>query len=56
MARKFMEETTSLRECGAHFGLVFDGYSGQILFETLIMLRYARVVVIDLPAHTSHTV
>lgn len=52
--KKFVEETKHVRENGNHMILVLDGYGGHIQLEFLQFMKDNRIVVIALPAHTSH--
>lgn len=51
---RFLEETRAMRSNGNHLILICDGYSCHIQLEVLQLLRDNNVVVIGLPAHTSH--
>lgn len=53
-ARHFLNETEPLRRNGNHILLVYDGYKCHIQYEVLSLFKTSRVVVIGLPAHTSH--
>jgi hypothetical protein len=54
----FVEETTFKRNRRINQArfvvLVLDGYSGHIQYKTLSLLRENNIVVLALPAHTSH--
>lgn len=53
-ATKFVQETDSLRQGGKWLLLVLDGYSAHIQHSFLDFMKQNRIVVIALPAHTSH--
>lgn len=52
--KKFVEETQYIREDGKYMLLILDGYGAHIQYPFLKYMRDNRVVVIALPAHTSH--
>lgn len=52
-AQHFIKETATLR-AGGKILLVMDGFSAHISFRTLQLLADNGIVVIGLPAHTSH--
>lgn len=52
--KKFVEETKEIRKNGNHMVLILDGYGGHIQFNFLKYLKDNNIVVIALPAHTSH--
>ena len=54
-ARRFVRETEHLRRApGTYLLLTLDGYSGHVQFEALQVLKKKNVIVVALPAHTSH--
>ena len=53
-AKNVLEETRDLRKRGQYLLLILDGYSAHIQFNTLSLFRQNRVIVVALPAHSSH--
>eukprot|EP00171_Calliarthron_tuberculosum_P004068 IDg4068t1 len=53
-AQEFVEETASLRREGKYILLVYDGYASHCTYRTLKLFKDNNVVVVSLPAHTSH--
>ena len=53
-ARHFVEETTNLRANRQHLLLILDGYGAHVQFQTLQLLIENNIIVIALPAYTSH--
>ena len=53
-ALKFIEETEYLRRNNRKILLVYDGYACHITFRVLNMFHQNRIVVVSLPAYTSH--
>lgn len=51
---KFVKETKKVRAGGKNMVLVLDGYGGHIQYPFLQLMKDNRIVVIALPAHTSH--
>ena len=53
-AQKFIAETMYLRANSQYLLLVLDGYGSHVQFKTLQLFRKNRIIVVALPAHTSH--
>ena len=53
-AENFLNETRELRKRRQYLMLILDGYSAHIQFNTLNLFRQNRVIVVSLPAHSSH--
>ena len=53
-AKHFVEETSHLRNEGQNLLLIRDGFGGHVQYRVLQLLRHHDIVVIGLPAHTSH--
>lgn len=52
--QRFIIETKSLRERFRYILLTFDGYGAHVSFRALQLLKDHRIIVVGLPAHTSH--
>ena len=53
-AQKFLEDTAELRKKSQYILLLTDGYGAHVQFNTLQLMKENRVIVIAMPAHTSH--
>lgn len=53
-AKAFVEETALLRTDGKYMLLVYDGYASHCTYRTLKLFQENNIVVVSLPAHTSH--
>ncbi|CDF33433.1 unnamed protein product [Chondrus crispus] len=53
-AQKFVTETTHLRQKHKNIVLTFDGYGAHVSLRALKVLKENNIVVVGLPAHTSH--
>lgn len=53
-ASRFVRETADLRKQHNHLVLTLDGFTGHTCLKALQLLRDNGIVVIALPAHTSH--
>lgn len=53
-ARNFLRDTKELRDNGKYIMLVYDGCRCHVQLEALSLFKHSHVVVIGLPAHTSH--
>lgn len=53
-AEHFVRETETLRNRHRHIVLLMDGYAAHVTYKTLKYLTENRVIVVALPAHTSH--
>lgn len=53
-AKDFVNETKVLRSNGQRLLFVIDGYGSHVQFNTLQLFRENDIIVIALPAHTSH--
>lgn len=53
-AQNFLKETESLRAGAQKLLLVFDSFAGHVRYRTLNLLKDNGVVVLGLPAHSSH--
>ena len=53
-AKGFISETQNLRAGGKKLLLLLDGYASHVQYSVLYLLHQNNVVVIGLPAHTSH--
>lgn len=53
-AKNFVEETTEIRRGGKKMILILHGYGGHIQFKFFNLLKENGIIVIAMPAHTSH--
>ena len=53
-AKKFVRETAHLRSKSEYLLLVIDAFAGHVQFRTLNYFKENRVVVLAMPAHSSH--
>ena len=53
-AQKFLEDTAELRKKSQYILLLIDGYGAHVQFNTLQLMKENRVIVIAMPAYTSH--
>ena len=50
----FVKETTELRKVHNFLVLTLDGFAGHLSFQSLNLLKENNILVVALPAHTSH--
>lgn len=55
-AVKFCEETKMLREEVQHLLLLLNEYGAHLQYKTLKYLKGNGIIVVALPAHTSHVI
>ena len=53
-AKKFLEDTAELRKKSQYMLLLIDRYGAHVQFNTLQLMKENWVIVIAMPAHTSH--